>query len=80
MDKTLIYISDFGGESQVLNLSMTAPDLREKIKDFMCGVNYSAEGTWAELGENVYLLSPSKTYVEVAPASPAMTSQEDSSF
>ena len=68
------------GETQVINLSMTAPDLREKIKDFMCGVNYSAEGTWAELGENVYLLSPSTTYVEVAPASPALSSQQDSSF
>lgn len=65
------------GESQVLNLSMTPPDLREKIKDFMCGVNYSAEGTWEELGENVYMLSPSATYVEIAPASPAINSHEN---
>ena len=28
------------GEAQILNLSMATSDLREKIKDFMCGVNY----------------------------------------
>lgn len=60
------------GEQQVLNLSYVQPDLREKIKDFMCGVNYTAEGAWEELGENVFLLAPSTAYVEVAPASPRM--------
>ena len=58
------------GEQQVLNLSMAPPDLREKIKDFMCGVNYTAEGTWEELGENVFLLAPASAFVEVAPSSP----------
>ena len=36
------------GEQQVLNLTMATSELREKIKDFMCGVNYAAEGTWEE--------------------------------
>lgn len=62
------------GEQQILNISMAAPELREKIKDFMCGVNYTAEGTWEELGENVYLLAPASASVEVAPASQRMVS------
>jgi cell division inhibitor SepF len=59
------------GESQVVNLAMAVPDMREKIKDFLCGVNYNAEGTFEEVGENVYLLTPSAIYVEVAPSAPA---------
>jgi cell division inhibitor SepF len=58
------------GEQQVLNLTMANQELREKIKDFLCGVNYAAEGTWEELGEQVYLLAPASAFVEVAPASP----------
>ncbi|MBX3112361.1 MAG: cell division protein SepF [Fimbriimonadaceae bacterium] len=58
------------GEQQVLNLSKASPELREKIKDFMCGVNYTAEGTWEELGEHVFLLAPASAFVEVAPSSP----------
>lgn len=65
------------GEQQVLNLTMATPDMREKIKDFMCGVNYAAEGTWEELGENVYLLAPATAFVEVAPASPRMQSERN---
>ena len=57
------------GEQQILNLTTAAPDLREKIKDFMCGVNYTAEGTWEELGEHVFLLAPASAFVETAPAS-----------
>ncbi|MCW5938912.1 MAG: cell division protein SepF [Fimbriimonadaceae bacterium] len=65
------------GEQQILNLSMASPELREKIRDFMCGVNYNAEGTWEELGEHVYMLAPAMAYVEVAPASPRMTAQSN---
>jgi len=60
------------GDQQILNLTAAAPDLREKIKDFMCGVNYAEEGSWEELGENVYLLAPPTALVEVAPATPRM--------
>ncbi|MBL8068058.1 MAG: cell division protein SepF [Armatimonadetes bacterium] len=60
------------GEQQLLNLSKCPEDLREKIKDFMCGVNYNAEGTWEEVADNVFLLAPANAYVEVAPASQRM--------
>ncbi|MCW5936020.1 MAG: cell division protein SepF [Fimbriimonadaceae bacterium] len=65
------------GEQQVLNLAMASTELREKIKDFMCGVNYAAEGTWEEIGENVYLLAPAMANVEVAPPSPRMQAQRN---
>lgn len=58
------------GEQQILNLAGTEPSLREKIKDFMCGVNFSQEGTWEEVGEHIYIVVPSTVHVEVAPASP----------
>ncbi|MBL8087928.1 MAG: cell division protein SepF [Chthonomonas sp.] len=60
------------GEQQVLNLTAADTALREKIKDFMCGVNYAEEGTWEELGDNIFLLCPPHATVEVAPASPRM--------
>ena len=61
------------GEQQVLNLTSTEPGLRQKIVDFMCGVNFSQEGTWEEVGENIYLVAPGFAYVEVAPATPRST-------
>jgi cell division inhibitor SepF len=60
------------GDQQVLNLSATDPQTRQKIVDFMSGVNYAQEGSWEELGENVYLIVPSNAYVEVAPPTPRM--------
>lgn len=58
------------GEQQILNLSSTEPTLRQKIVDFMCGVNYAQEGAWEEIGEHIYLVVPPNVFVEVAPASP----------
>ncbi len=60
------------GEQQILNLASTEPALRQKIVDFMCGVNYAQEGTWEEIGENIFLVVPANTYIEVAPATPRM--------
>lgn len=60
------------GEQQILNLSSTEAALRQKIVDFMCGVNYAQEGTWEEIGENIFLVVPGNAYVEVAPATPRM--------
>lgn len=57
------------GEQQVLNLAMTEPTLREKIKDFMCGVNFAEEGTWEEVGDHIYIIVPSNVFVEVTPPS-----------
>lgn len=65
------------GEQQVLNLSMCNPELREKIKDFMSGVNYTAEGSFEELGDNVFLLAPAHALVEVAPATQRMVSRNN---
>lgn len=61
------------GEQQILNLTMADITLREKIKDFMSGVNYAQEGSWEEIGENIFLLAPAFALVDVAPASPRMT-------
>lgn len=58
------------GEQQILNLCSCDVQVREKIKDFLAGVNYAQEGTWEELGEHVYLLAPSNAFVETAPATP----------
>lgn len=58
------------GEQQILNLCSAEPKLREKIKDFLAGVNFAQEGTWEELGEHVYLLAPANAIVDTAPATP----------
>lgn len=58
------------GEQQILNLTATDPVTRQKIVDFMCGVNFAQEGTWEEVGEHVYLIVPSNAYVEMAPPTP----------
>jgi cell division inhibitor SepF len=58
------------GEQQIINLTATEPTLRQKIVDFMCGVNFAQEGTWEEVGEHIYLVVPASVFVEVAPASP----------
>jgi cell division inhibitor SepF len=60
------------GEQQILNLSATDPQTRQKIVDFMSGVNYAQEGSWEEIGEGCYLIVPSNAYVEVAPPTPRM--------
>jgi len=62
------------GEQQIINLCHTDVSIRQKIVDFMCGVNYALEGTWEEIGENVYLVVPANAHVEVAPATPRMNS------
>ena len=56
------------GEQQILNLSSTEPTLRQKIVDFMSGVNFAQEGTWEEIGEHIYVVAPATAFVEVAPA------------
>jgi len=54
------------GEQQILNLTGTDSQTRQKIVDFMCGVNYAQEGTWEEIGDGIYLIVPSTALVEVA--------------
>lgn len=62
------------GEQQILNLAHTDPILRQKVVDFMCGVNFALEGSWEEIGEHIYLVVPATTYVEVAPPTPRSSS------
>lgn len=57
------------GQQQILNLTLTEPTLREKIKDFMCGVNFSQDGTWEEVGDHIYIVVPSNIKCQVAPPS-----------
>lgn len=61
------------GEQQILNLTMAPPETRERIKNFMAGVNYTAEGTWEEVGEHIFMLAPSTALVEVAAAASVVT-------
>jgi cell division inhibitor SepF len=65
------------GEMQVLNLTSADPTLREKIKDFLSGVNYAQEGTWEEVGEHIYLLAPEGTHVECSPPSPGGVARQN---
>ncbi len=58
------------GEQQIINLTGTDSALRQKIVDFMSGVNFAHEGTWEEIGDAIYLVVPQNAYVEVAPATP----------
>lgn len=64
-------------EQQILNLCSADSQLREKIKDFLAGVNYAQEGTWEELGEHIYLLAPSNARVETAPATPRIVASNN---
>ncbi|HWP31575.1 MAG TPA: cell division protein SepF [Fimbriimonadales bacterium] len=65
------------GEQQIINLCSCDAALREKIKDFLIGVNYAQDGTWVELGEHVFLLAPSCAFVETAPPSPRMSAAQN---
>jgi|GEM_PF-348530 len=65
------------GEQQILNLSATDAVTRQKIVDFMCGVNFAQEGTWEEVGEHVYLIVPSNAYVELAPPTPRVNASRN---
>jgi cell division inhibitor SepF len=55
------------GEQQLLNLCGLEPVLRKQIVDFMSGVNYAEEGTWEEVGENIYLIVPQHAPPPVIP-------------
>ena len=60
------------GEQQILNLTLLTPEVKDKVLNFLCGVNYVQEGTWEEIGTDIYLIAPKQALVEVAPATPRM--------
>ncbi|MFN7172173.1 MAG: cell division protein SepF [Fimbriimonadaceae bacterium] len=69
-DEAYAAASDFReGEIQIINLTGTDARLRQKIVDFLSGVNFSLDGSWEELGEDIYILAPSHTMVEASPSS-----------
>lgn len=63
------------GRQQIMNLNAADSATREKIKDFMAGVNYSQEGHWEEVGENIFLLAPRFAQVDCVPATPRMSAK-----
>jgi len=58
------------GEQQIINLNDTDAGIRQKVVDFLCGVNYAENGTWEEIGTNIYMIAPMNAFIEVAPATP----------
>lgn len=60
------------GEQQILNLSMTDAQTRQDIVQYLKGVSFALEGSWEEIGENMYLLVPATAFVEMAAATPRM--------
>ena len=55
------------GDQQIVNLTATDPALRQKIVDFLCGVNFSQDGTMEEIGDHIYLLVAADVYVDMTP-------------
>lgn len=53
------------GEQQILNLCNCQPETRERIKDFLQGVAYNAEGEMVELGEHVWMICPASADVSL---------------
>jgi len=62
------------GEQQIVNLSHTESGLRQRIVDFLSGVNFALEGNWEEVGDHIYLIAPPIANVETAPATPTSNS------
>ncbi|MFN8220354.1 MAG: cell division protein SepF [Fimbriimonadales bacterium] len=55
------------GEVQIVNLTGTDPGLRQKIVDFLSGVNFSQDGEMVEVGDHIYLMVPADIYVDMTP-------------
>lgn len=53
------------GHQQIVNLEKAAPEIRNRIKDFLNGVTYALDGYVECVGENVYLYTPRNYCIEV---------------
>lgn len=53
------------GQHQIVNLERAAPQMRERIIDFLNGVIYALDGSVERIGEKVYLFVPANVAVEV---------------
>lgn len=52
------------GRQQIVNLERTAPDMAERIIDFLNGVTYALNGFVEKVGDRVYLFAPSNVVIE----------------
>lgn len=55
------------GELQIMNLTQCDADTRQRIVDFMCGVNFTIDGTWERVGDHIYMIAPPHANITVAP-------------
>jgi len=53
------------GLQQIINLEQTAPDMAERIIDFLNGATYAIDGSVEKIGEQVYLFTPSTVMIDV---------------
>ncbi|MGC8667116.1 MAG: cell division protein SepF [Chthonomonadales bacterium] len=53
------------GQQQIVNLEKAAPQMAERIIDFLSGVTYALDGTVDRVGEKVYLFAPANVEVEL---------------
>lgn len=53
------------GRQQIINLEKTAPDMSERIIDFLNGVTYALNGFVEKVGNGVYLFAPSNIVIDV---------------
>lgn len=53
------------GLQQIINLEQTAPDMAERIIDFLNGSTYAIDGSVEKIGEQVYLFTPSTVLIDV---------------
>lgn len=60
------------GHQQILNLSKTEPVLRQRIIDFLTGVNFAEGGTLETIGENIFVIVPATAFVEMLQPVPRM--------
>jgi cell division inhibitor SepF len=52
------------GQQQIVNMEKAAPDMAERILDFLSGVAYALDGSVERIGEKVYLFVPANVHVE----------------
>jgi cell division inhibitor SepF len=53
------------GQQQIVNLERAAPQMAERIIDFLSGVTYALDGSVDKVGEKVYMFVPANVDVEL---------------
>ena len=64
-----------GGEAQIINLEKTAPDVAERLIDFLNGVTYALDGYVERIAEGAYLFTPAHIRINPVAAEPAATTR-----